>query len=75
MNRGPLDLQSNALPLSYTPNLQLGAYIMVFISGCTKLSITLLYTYMPAQIIVHQQISSWRTDCLFGTAGLFAVLS
>ena len=31
LNRGPLDLQSNALPLSYTPNLRVVMYVIVFI--------------------------------------------
>ena len=32
LNQGPLDLQSNALPLSYTPNLLYCARIYVFIN-------------------------------------------
>jgi hypothetical protein len=57
-----------------------GMYVnKIFISGhCgMRRSITHLFVHDHTYTctIVHKPIPTWRTDCLFGTAGLFTVLS
>ena len=56
MNQGPLDLQSNALPLSYTPILHAGTVIYVFMVYCMtswyNFLVQFVSRYHPGELLV-----------------------
>ena len=56
MNRGPLDLQSNALPLSYTPNpIRLVKYALLIRFRILAASVQFLSNYTPEALAVFAE--------------------